>query len=132
MTSIYYKSTKTNPEIILDKSSGTFIISGVSIPKNGLGFYNNVLKWLENYVYNPLDETVFYIKLSDYNTATSVVLLKIMLMLQKLKLKGYDVIVYWYYSEGHTISKSTGTDFKDSLDIDFNIIKLSEKDLVTV
>jgi len=47
------KGTQETPEVMLDKQSGVFSISGKSLPEDVKEFYNPLIEWIENYSNEP-------------------------------------------------------------------------------
>ena len=127
MNNFYIKSTGKCPNVCLDKSSGLFEISGQSIPQNGQEFYKQTIQWLTEYVEDPLKTTTFTFNYTYFNTATSVFILKIILLMHKIDLGGKEVNIKWYYPADNLISKEMGSDFKDSFDLDFDLIPVAGK-----
>ncbi len=127
MNNLYIKSTGKCPSVCLDKNTGLFEISGQSIPQNGLEFYEQTIQWLSEYAEGPLEKTIFTFNYTYFNTATSAFILKIILLMHKIFLSGKKVNIKWYYPADNLISKEMGSDFKDSFDIDFDLIPVAEK-----
>ena len=118
---------KSHPTIILDKDKNLFLIRGRSFPEDAEAFFEDVIKWLEEYVKDPNDKTYFTVKLYYYNSATARKLLDIFDVLQKIKEKGKDVIVEWYYHEEDDVIRENGEDFALLFDLEFKLISYPEK-----
>ena len=82
--------TEDCPEIILDKEMNKFQIRGKSLPEDVASFYAPVLDWLQHYSQNPNSLTIFDIKLSYFNTASSKLILDILMILEEMCEKGHS------------------------------------------
>ena len=87
------------PTVILDADNNTFQISGRSLPEDVAAFYEPILEWIDEYAENPLDKTIFDFKLEYFNTASSKLLLDVLLKLEDLYNAGHDVLVKWHYPD---------------------------------
>ena len=111
MEKLFIKETEDSPKIEFDYESKHFEISGRSLPENAIGFYESVLRWLDEYSATPLDMTIFNFKLEYFNTSSAKQLAKILLILEKLSEKGNKVIVNWYYQKEDTDMYASGNRF---------------------
>jgi hypothetical protein len=116
-------STNDTPEVILDIANKNFSFSGRSLPENAIGFFEPVLKWIYEYVKNPLDTTVFDISLEYFNTASAKQLAKVLKSLEKIP-KSKEVIINWYYKKVDTDMQESGERFSSLIDISFNLIEI--------
>ena len=85
MKPLHYKSKELMPDILLDRKSGKFQISGISCPLDPFKFYDPVFEWFDEYIKKPLKNTVLDLKLTYFNTASGKFLLRIMTKLNKLE-----------------------------------------------
>ena len=83
METIKIQGTEDTPKIILDADNKVLEISGRSLPEDVTAFYEPVLNWLNEYSENPNDKTVFNFKLTYFNTASSKLLLDILMKLEE-------------------------------------------------
>ncbi len=81
MRVIKIQGSDDTPKVILDADNNTFEISGRSLPEDVVAFYDPILEWLDEYAQNPLEKTVFNFKLEYFNTASSKLLLDVLLNL---------------------------------------------------
>jgi hypothetical protein len=119
METIKIAGTEDTPSVTLDTGSQLFEISGRSLPEDVAAFYNPVLDWLDNYSANPLAKTVFNFKLTYFNTASSKMILDVMMKLESLHEGGKEVLVKWYYPEDDEDMKEAGAEYADIVDIPF-------------
>jgi hypothetical protein len=119
METIKISGTEDIPGIILDAGNQTFEIAGRSLPEDVVAFYNPILDWLDNYSSNPLPVTVFNFRLTYFNTASSKMILDVMIKLESLREAGKEVMVKWYYPEDDEDMKEAGAEYAELVDIPF-------------
>ena len=122
METIKIAGTEDTPKVILDPENNEFEISGRSLPEDVASFYNPVLNWLEEYIENPKEKTEFNFKLVYFNTASSKLLLDILMKLESLHENGNEVLVKWHYPEDDEDMEEAGEEFSDIVDVPFEQI----------
>ena len=122
MDPLILEATEYSPEIVLDKQKNIFFISKRSLHENAMGFFKPVLEWLENYINNPNEETVFEFKLEYYNTASAKQIAKLFLILEKLA-KQKKVLIKWHYNKEDTDMLSSGKRYSKLIKLDFEFIE---------
>jgi hypothetical protein len=111
--------SEDTPGVLLDTGNELFEISGRSLPEDVTAFYNPVLVWLDKYSENPLAKTVFNFKLTYFNTASSKMILDVMMKLESLHESGKEVLVKWFYPNDDEDMKEAGAEYADIVDIPF-------------
>jgi len=99
MNTIKIMGTDDTPTVILDSDNEIFEISGRSLPEDVTAFYEPIIGWLEEYASSPNTKTVFTFKLVYFNTASSKLLLDILMKLEQMHEDGKDILIRWYYPE---------------------------------
>lgn len=122
MDVIKIKGTDDTPSIVLDTEREIFEISGRSLPEDVAQFFEPVLTWLDEYIAAPLDKTEFAFKLTYFNTASSKLLLDILLKLEELSESGKEVKALWFYPEEDEDMQEAGEEFNEIVDITFEHI----------
>ena len=117
--------TDDTPGIVLDAGNELFEISGKSMPEDVAAFYGPVLEWLEDYADEPNEKTVFNFKLIYFNTASSKMLLDILLQLEEMVEAGNEVKINWYFPEDDEDMEEAGEEYADIVDIPFEQISYS-------
>jgi hypothetical protein len=117
--------TDDTPTVTLDAASNTFEISGRSLPEDVAAFYNPIVGWIEKYNQSPNPKTVFSFKLVYFNTASSKMLLDILMKLEELHNAGKEVVVKWHYAGDDEDMKEAGEEYADIVDVPFEQIALS-------
>ncbi|HAF31152.1 MAG TPA: nuclear pore complex subunit [Bacteroidales bacterium] len=119
MEVIKIKGTDDTPTIILDKDSGIFEISGRSLPEDVTTFYEPVLNWLDDYQEEANDQTVFSFKLVYFNTASSKLILDILMKLEEMHENGKSVLIKWFFPEDDEDMEEAGEEYADIVDVPF-------------
>jgi hypothetical protein len=109
-----------SPQINFDEESGKMEISGKSLPENVTSFYKPVLDWLNEYTLHPKPLTEFTFKFTYFNTASSKLILDILMILEKIHDSGKDVKVNWHYPVYDEDMKEAGLEYSDMVDIPFS------------
>jgi hypothetical protein len=119
METIKIQGTEDTPKIILDAENEFMEISGRSLPEDVSSFYEPVLNWLSEYAENPKKKTIFNFKLTYFNTASSKLLLDILMKLEEMHEKGLDVLIRWHYPEDDEDMAEAGEEYADIVDVPF-------------
>ncbi len=119
MTNINLEGTEDTPKIILDGSNSIFEISGRSLPEDCAQFYKPILEWLD--AYSPSAAINFVFKLDYFNTASSKLILDILNRLEKIKEKGKEVKILWYYGEDDEDMQEAGEEFSELVEVPFEL-----------
>jgi hypothetical protein len=119
METIKIQGSEDTPKIILDASNEILEISGRSLPEDVSSFYEPVLNWLNEYAESPNKKTVFNFKLTYFNTASSKLLLDILMKLEEMHEKGQDVLIRWHYPEDDEDMAEAGEEYADIVDVPF-------------
>lgn len=122
MESLDIKATNDTPRVLFDPDNNLFEISGRSLPEDVVTFYQPVLEWLDEYTRTPLKKTDFVFKYIYFNTATSKLVQDILTRLEHLHEKGSEVKVSWYYEQDDEDMLDLGIEFKENVNIAFEII----------
>ena len=125
METIKIQGTEDTPRIILDAEKELLEISGRSLPEDVAAFYEPVLNWLNEYSESPNEKTVFNFKLTYFNTASSKLLLDILMKLEELHEKGNDVLIRWHYPEDDEDMEEAGEEYADIVDVPFEQVAYS-------
>ena len=122
MEKLFLEGTEDTPNIILDPENMTFEISGRSLPEDVVTFFQPVMEWLNALESSPIDGMVFSFKLEYFNTASSKMLLDILMMLETIFENGNDVKVKWYYAEMDEDMQEAGEEYEEMVDLTFEHI----------
>ena len=87
-------------------------------------FYDPIIKWLKEYVKNPLPETKMVFKLAYVNTSSLQSLYDIFIILDSIHNKTSNVKIEWHYLSEDTDMREIGEDYKEALSIDFSFVEV--------
>lgn len=128
MEPLRIQATVKTPEVLFDPSNEVFEIKGKSVPDDAEEFYKDVLAWIEDYVSNPKEKTVFKIDLEYFNISSSKRILFLFYKLNELKEKGKDIRIMWYYNEEDEDMFEVGQDYAFMVKIPFEFISYTLED----
>jgi len=121
MQVIKIDGTDDTPQVILDANPENPImeISGRSLPEDVVAFYDPILEWLDEYAEAPLEQTILNIKLEYFNTASSKLILDILLKLEDMADDGKDVLVRWHFPDDDEDMEEAGEEYEDIVEVPF-------------
>jgi hypothetical protein len=119
METLRLDPTDDSPQVILDKENNQFEISGKSLPEDVVDFYQPVLDWLGNYRSDPNPRTEFTFKLIYFNTASSKLILDILLILEEMIEEGKEVMVKWLSMQRDEDMHEAGKEYDEMVDVPF-------------
>ncbi len=125
MDKLNINPSEDSPKILLDSGAGIFEITGKSLPEDVSAFYEPVLEWFEDYASGPNEKTVVDICLTYFNTASSKILLDILMILEEMNLSGNHVTVNWHYPDYDEDMREAGLEYSEMVDVPFNHIVYS-------
>lgn len=125
MNDILIEGSERLPTINLDAGKGIIEFAGRSIPEDGKEFYDEVLKWLSEYSYNPKETTQVTFKLEYLNSSTHISIKSIFDILEEIN-KENRVEVEWFYEADDPSMRDTAKDFKSISKIPFKIVAVDE------
>ncbi len=121
MQTLVIPQTNETPEIVLDGSKGTFSFAGKSFPENVNDFYNETIKYIEAYVQQPKDKTTLEFNWVYFNTATSKIIVKIIMLLKTVNKSGKSLEIKWLCSPDDDLIIEKGNEFSELLGADFSV-----------
>jgi len=122
METINIEPTDETPFVILDAANNKFEMAGKSLPEDVTSFYDPILEWLDAYSSSPNSMTNFVFRMDYFNTASSKMILDILLKLEEINEDGNDVKVSWYYPEDDEDMEEAGEEYADIVEIPFEQI----------
>ncbi|TRX71213.1 DUF1987 domain-containing protein [Carboxylicivirga sp. M1479] len=126
MEVINIAGTDDTPNVILDKDNNKFEISGRSLPEDVNMFYEPILEWIDAYSEAPADKTEFHFKLEYFNTASSKVILDILLKFEEIVENDNEVVIKWHYHEEEEDMLEAGEEYADIVEIPFDYISYTD------
>jgi hypothetical protein len=119
MEALRIAATDDSPEVILDKENQEMRISGKSLPEDVVEFYQPVLDWLEAYRKAPNASTVFQLKLLYFNTASSKMIMDILMIFEEMVEEGHEVRIQWYALSSDEDMQEAGQEYEEMIDVPF-------------
>ncbi len=113
MEALLRRPTKITPRVELNDKTGTYVISGRSIPIDAELFYAPIVKWLAELNNNSSVKLVrFSFRLDFFNIASSKRILHIMYKLADLQKSGKRVVINWMYEDYDEDMLEIGQDYE--------------------
>lgn len=125
MENLQIQATKSSPAIDFNAQTNILTIEGESYPENTTVFYENVLKWIEEYLLAVEEqEVIVNIELIYFNSSSSKVLMDLFDTLEESSEDGKNIIVNWIYDEDNEASLEYGEEFAEDMEsLAFNLVE---------
>jgi hypothetical protein len=121
MEIIKINATEDTPAVTLDSVNNIYEISGRSLPEDVVVFYQPVMQWLKEFEKTPIKDFELSIKLEYFNTASSKLILDILLKLEEVFLNGTPLKVKWYYLSSDSDMKEAGEEYSEIVGLPFEL-----------
>jgi hypothetical protein len=118
------KPTDDTPGILFDVEKEMYEISGKSMPEDVGFFYQPALDWLDELAKTQIKQFVFTFNMDYFNTASSKLLLDILLRLENMFENGIEVSVHWKHKKTDIDMKEAGEEFADIVTVPIKLIPL--------
>ena len=122
MYPLVISATEDTPEVNFNKAKGKFEVSGRSLPEDVIEFYTPIYSWLEQYVADPNEETIFKIKIDYFNSASQRAINEIFTIVSRINMKGKIVSIEWYYFQDDDEMREAGEEYADITNLSFKYI----------
>ena len=122
MEKINLKGNDDTPSVILDAENGVFEITGRSMPEDVEAYYDPIITWLENYAEKANENTEFVFKMKYFNTASSKMILDVLMILEEMHVAGKKVLVKWHFPEQDEDMEEAGEEYADMIDVPVELI----------
>ena len=119
METLRIEATDDSPQVLLDQEEKQFEISGKSLPEDVIEFYQPVIDWLKKYREKPNSRTEFNLKMIYFNTASSKLIMDILMIFEEMVEEGHEVVVLWHSMESDEDMQEAGKEYEEMLDIPF-------------
>jgi hypothetical protein len=122
MEQLNFAGTEDTPTVLIDETKELFQISGRSLPEDVTTFYKPVIDWLDLFSVTPTKCMTLQVKLEYFNTASSKILLDILMKLEEIHQAGTSEIkVNWHYDKRDDDMLEAGEEYKDLVEIPFEL-----------
>jgi hypothetical protein len=122
MESLLIEGTEDTPSVIFDLEQGIYEISGRSLPEDVVEFYTPVMNWLDQLEEEPVADIEFSFKLEYFNTASSKLILDVLLKLDEIFQDGTSMNVRWYYYEMDEDLMEAGEEYAELIEIPVELV----------
>lgn len=119
MNNIEITGASDTPTVFLSKTDNKFEFSGKSMPEDVAQFYGPILEWIDEYAQSPNAKTVVDFKMVYFNTASSKMILDVMMKFEEMYQDGKDVLIRWFYPEDDEDMQEAGEEYADMVDLPF-------------
>lgn len=116
------KGTTDMPFVVFDNKSGELYIGGSSLPENVLEVYSPILEWLNEYSESNTGKTFFRFFFDYLNTASSLMMVKIVSIIKKISLKS-NIEVDWCYVSGDEDIRELGQELLEDSGLRYQILE---------
>ena len=129
MEALVIEQTKSTPEIHFDPVNNLLSIKGQSYPENSFKFYEPVFAWLDEYLASVETQVTvrIYFHMPYINTSSSKCIMMLLEKLESAHQQGRKVSVRWYYDEENEMALECAEEFKEDLELKFDIQPVEEK-----
>jgi len=122
METLKIAPTEDTPEVNMDVDNNKFMFSGRSLPEDVVNFYQPVLDWLDAFETSPIENAEFEFKLEYFNTASSKLILDILLKINDIFEDGTPLKVKWYYMEMDIDLEEAGEEYSELVEVPFELV----------
>lgn len=130
MDTLLIQATAQTPLVNLNPTTGIMEIRGRSIPDDPEAFWGAVLTWFDDYMANPIEETLVRIDLEYFNITSSKRILFLLYKLNELVDSGKKAKVEWYYRQSDEDMYEVGQDYAFMVHVPFDFREYTDNDLV--
>ena len=128
MENLFIEQTSYTPQVYFDEEGNKLCLTGRSFPEDATSFYTPVLAWFETNKNSMQPNFSVELLLDYYNTASSKYLVKLFRMTEELhEKKGLTVSIVWKYATNDEDMKEAGSEYKQFIDIPFEMVEVEKK-----
>jgi hypothetical protein len=113
--SIKLKASEDTPEIIFNRDSNEFRITGRSLPEDAFVFYSPVIEWMKHYAANPNSNSELVISLDYFNSSSVKQILELLTLFEGILKTGKTAKIVWCFSDGDDLMEIKGMEFQSML-----------------
>ena len=122
MERLIIEATEDTPAIDFDPGTNELKISGRSLPEDVTTFYQPVLDWLDELESNSGHNCTFYCSLEYFNTASSKLILDILMKLEDIHVEGNNKIqVIWSHDARDVDMQEAAEEYSELVEIPFEV-----------
>ena len=125
METLRIEATDDSPQVLLDQEDNQFEISGKSLPEDVVDFFQPVMDWMTSYRKKPNARTEFNLKMIYFNTASSKLIMDILMIFEEMVEEGHDVVIRWHSMQSDEDMQEAGKEYEEMLEIPFEHLTYS-------
>lgn len=124
MEQLVIEQTKSTPQVDFNAENKMLILKGESYPENSFKFYEPILQWLDDFFLQVVDDELIKLEicLPYINTSSSKCVLMLLEKFEEASDNGKNVVINWYYDIDNENELECAEDFKEFVNLEFNII----------
>lgn len=122
MEKLFIAKTDDTPEVDFNPETKEMKMTGRSLPEDVTTFYQPVLDWLDELEETPSGPYKFIVNLEYFNTASSKLILDILMRLEDIHTGGSNEIeIIWNYDERDTDMEEAAEEYSELVEVPFRI-----------
>jgi hypothetical protein len=123
MEKLFISKTEDTPEIDFCPDAKEMKISGRSLPEDVTTFYAPVMDWLDQLEETPGSHYKLIVNLEYFNTASSKLILDILMRLEDIHTGGSNTIeIVWNFDKRDTDMEEAAEEYSELVEVPFNIV----------
>ena len=129
MRKLIINQTANSPKVILDPDKKIFEISGESRPPDVPVFYDEILRWMDDYTqhltksHGSRDPVEFNLDFEYFNSSSAKYILDFCKQLAQVRSKGKEVTVRWHYEDDDMDMLEVGREMSRMAKVPFEYIR---------
>jgi hypothetical protein len=118
--------TKSTPKVDFNPVTRVLAVKGESYPENSFKFYDPIFQWLDAFFAEIDDDGLINLEISlpYINTSSSKCILMLLEKFEEACNSGKNICVNWYYDKDNENEMECAQDFKEFVELEFNVIGL--------
>jgi hypothetical protein len=125
MEKLFIAKTDDTPEVDFNPETKEMKMEGRSLPEDVTTFYQPVLDWLDELEETPSGPYKFIVNLEYFNTASSKLILDILMRLEDIHTGGSNEIeIIWNYDERDTDMEEAAEEYSELVEVPFKIVAI--------
>jgi hypothetical protein len=117
------EGTEETPNILFQRDTSTFKISGRSYPEDAHLFYGPIIKWLTDYSESPGETTHLIVDLEYFNSGSVKKVFNMLYIIEDIMETGKDAKVIWRHKKGDELMQQKGEEFKKFLQVPVDVVE---------
>ena len=94
------KSTQSTPYVLINEEKHYMKLEGMCFHENATDFFEDIVKWLAEYLDSDFDTFTFDCKMKYFNSSTTKLLFDMLQLVNESAIKNKKAIVNWHVNKG--------------------------------